>query len=232
MSIDLDEIAPNRFIVRNDKVRPFLRDEGSIDGANFELRTWRREGWLARLRMAEFNVRTLDGRVAALGQIDPTQTLGAEVFRPLATSKEQWARFDGARLRWRDVPVVEQRSQRGVYLSFNEPVRRRKSRGSGDFFVIVPQREIGAGLLAVTEDEAVLHAYGLLASANHSPTLPFTFGNDHYQLRGEGILLPPRHAATLDLLSAEKLRWTFGAATAQLAEQVFQKLGIDLVEGK
>ena len=49
---DLEEIAPNRFLVHNVRATGLLKGEGSIDGRLFELTTWRREGLLGRLLLA------------------------------------------------------------------------------------------------------------------------------------------------------------------------------------
>ncbi len=48
---DLDEIAPNTFIIHNDKVRLVLRGEGVTIGHTFQLVSPRRFGLLGRLKM-------------------------------------------------------------------------------------------------------------------------------------------------------------------------------------
>ncbi|MBA3944552.1 MAG: hypothetical protein H0X37_08325 [Herpetosiphonaceae bacterium] len=228
---DLDEMAPNNFIVRNERVRPFLRGEGTLSGSHFLLETWRRDGLIARIRSAGLSVRTLLDRVNALPTVPSERTVGPQVFRPLGTAKEQWAGFDRARLRWRDLPIVTHEGRRGVEVLVDEPVRRRKSRSGGDFFVIVPQGTGGAGLLAVDEEAALLQAYALLGNSHELARLHFTKVDDHYHVQGDGVILPPRHAETLDLLSAGKTRWTFGPTTSALAERVFEKLAIVLFPG-
>ncbi len=228
---DLDEMAPNNFIVRNERVRPLLRGEGTLDGSHFLLETWRRDGLIARIRAAGLSVRTLLDRVNALPTIPPGRTVGPQLFRPLGTAKEQWAGFDRARLRWRDLPVVTHEGRQGVEVLVDEPVRRRKSRTGGDFFVIVPQGTTGAGLLAVDEEAALLQAYALLANSREPARIHFTKEADLYHVKGGSVVLPARHAETLDLLAASKARWTFGSATSALAERVFEKLGIVLFPG-
>lgn len=56
---DIDEIAPGRFMVRDPRANTLLKREGDLEGRLFTLRSWRREGLLARLRERGFRVRTL-----------------------------------------------------------------------------------------------------------------------------------------------------------------------------
>ncbi len=117
----------------NEKIRPLLRGEGEREGKFFRLQTWRREGLIARIRMAGFNVHTLQDRIDALHAAPVDIEPGPEVFRVLATQREQIAAWDPERLRWRDLPVREVNGVRGVTLRVNEPLRRRKSRSGGDY---------------------------------------------------------------------------------------------------
>lgn len=226
---DLDEIRPDLFVVNNEKVRPLLRGEGVRDGTFFRLQSTRREGWIARLRMAGFNVRTLEDRVAALKEILPDVGLGPEVVRALASAREQWAAWDPERLRWRDLPVESVAGERVVRVRINEPMRRRKSRAGGDFFIAVPERPGRAGLRPVKEPEAVLHAYALMSTIGRPAVLRFSETEAGPFVPADQALLPEPHRDALDFLALDEApKWTFGPEQAVLAEEVFRKLGIEL----
>ena len=228
---DLDEIRLGRFIVNNEKVRPFLRGEGEREGVFFQLGSWRREGWVARLRMAGFNVRTLDDRVEALPEVKREIALGPEGLRSLATARERIAAWDPERLRWHDLPVITVDGGPAVRLRANEPLRRRKSRSGGDFFIAVLERPGRIGLKPVKETAAIMHAYSILVSSGHPATLFFKQADDGYSVAADQALLPEPHRAALDLLANDNApRWTFAAAELSLAGRVFEKLGVELVE--
>ena len=226
---DLDEIRWDLFVVNNEKVRPFLRGEGEREGKFFRLQTWRREGWVARLRAAGFNVRTLADRVASLKQIERDIELGPEAVHMLATAREQWAAWDRERLRWRDLSTESQDGGRIVRVRLNESLRRRKSRGGGDFFIAVPERSGRAGLRPVKETDALLHAYALMASTGAPASLRFRQTEAGPFVASDHALLPQPHRDALDLLALEDApKWTFGSDQTALAEEVFHRLGIDL----
>jgi hypothetical protein len=98
---DLDEARPNLFVVTNAKVRPFLRGEGELSGKMFRLQSLRREGWIARVRMAGFNVRTLQDRIEALKRIVPDVFPGLEFDYSLGSARERIGTWDAGQLRWR-----------------------------------------------------------------------------------------------------------------------------------
>ena len=226
---DLDELHDGVFVVNNEKVRPFLRGEGEREGVYFRLQTRRREGWLARIRMAGFNVRTLEDRIASLPGIAPDVIPGEEGVRLLATARERVAAWDPDRLRWRDLPVEPVDGGTGVRVRVDEPLRRRKSRGGGDFFIAVLERPGRIGLRPVAEKEAILHAYSLQASSDRPALVRFTETHDGYHVPADRLLLPAPHREALEHLSTDgTLKWTFAPEQASLAEQVFEKLGIEL----
>ena len=226
---DLDEIHPDHFIVNNEKVRPFLRGEGERQGKFFQLQSWRREGWAARVRAAGFNVRTLEDRVRSLKAVQRDLHRGAEAIRPLSSARERIAAWDGDRLRWRDLPVLTVEGKPAVRLRVNEAIRRRKSRSGGDFFITVAERTETIGLRPVRETEALLHAYSILASEDTPAVLRFTRTADGYHVPADQATLPGPHQEALDRLSGENAEpWTFVGRTIPLAEEVFEKLGIEL----
>jgi hypothetical protein len=228
-SPDLDEIRRDRFIVNNEKVHPFLRGEGQREGVFFHLQSWRREGWVARLRMAGFNVRTLEDRVNALPSVRNDLTLGPEGIRRLSSTREQIATWDPKRLRWRELPVITVDGVPALRLHVHEPLRRRKSRSGGDFFIAVAERPGRIGLHPVKETEAIMQAYALLAAAGRPAVLTYRQIGDGYIVMEDQALLPEPHREVLDRLSREAgERWTFDNADVPFVERVFQKLGIAL----
>jgi hypothetical protein len=226
---DLDEIRPDRFVINNEKVRPFLRGEGEREGVFFQLQTTRRAGWIARLRMAGFNVRTLIDRINALPSIGSGIELGPEAIRPLATARERFATWDSHRLRWRDAPIEPIDNVPAVRLHVNEPLRRRKGRGGGDYFIAVPERPGRIGLKPVKEVDAIVHAYGLLASRGRPAILHYVETTDGYLVPANQSLLPEPHREALARLALDHAeRWVFAPDQFTLAEEIFEKLGIRL----
>jgi hypothetical protein len=226
---DLDEFRPDRFVISNEKVRPLLRGEGERDGHFFHLQSARREGWLARLRAAGFNVRTLADRVRSLPGLRDDIRIGAEGIRELATARERIAAWDPDRLRWRDLPVREQDGRHVVVLRVNEAIRRRRSRTGGEFFITAAERGDRIGLVPVSETDALLHAYGALAVSGQPAVVYFGLADGGYTVASDQALLPAPHREVLDHLADDDAPpWLFGDAEAPFAEQVFDKLHIEL----
>lgn len=228
-SPDLDEIRPDRFVVNNEKVHPLLRGEGQREGVYFHLQSTRREGWVARLRAAGFNVRTLLDRVNALPSVRPDVALGPAGIRLLGTARERIAAWDPDRLRWRDLPVEVVDGGQGVRLRVEEPVRRRRSRSGGDYFIATEERPGRIGLRPVKESEAIMRAYSLMVVADRPAILRFTETRGHYVVPADQALLPEGHREALDRLSQDVAEpWVFGVEQAPLVERVFEQLGIEL----
>lgn len=225
---DLDEFRPDRFTVNNEKVQPFLRGEGVREGVYFQLQSWRREGWLARLRAAGFNVRTLDDRVESLPVARGDVATGVEGLRVLGSSRERIAAWDPERLRWRDLPLETVDGVPAVRLRVGEPVRRRRSRSGGDYFIAVADRAGQIGLHPVTETDAILRAYALLADTGRPAVLRFSETPAGYHVPADQALVPQPYREVLDRLATEGDSWTFPHACVPLAERVFEKLQVDL----
>lgn len=215
-------------MIHNAKTRPFLRGEGMINGKFFDLQTWRSEGLFARLREAGFNVRTLADRIARLPAVADVGPAGASGVRILANAKERLGIFDHVQLRWRDLPLHEDRPT--VELHENIALRRRKGRGKADFYITALARDHTINLLPVTETEALMHTYSQIAASNQPALIQFEQRDQAYHVPRNQLILPPPHAAALDLLGSDKaLPWTFTDATSiDLAEIVFDKLGVEL----
>lgn len=217
---DLDELAPGRFIIRDPRAITLLKTEGDLEGRMFTLRSWRREGLLARLRERGFRVRTLDDRVRALPEPPPAPPIGAAVWRPLA-SDERWSMFDPRRLDW--VPLeVELRDQApGVLVRAGCVVRRRRGRRAPVFAVAGP----GMALYPVDETEALLLGYA--QAAEYAPVL-------RARKDGERVILPPHPLPRpqRDFLRGLALDGADGLVIASgawpLAQEVYAGLGIRL----
>ncbi len=228
VTIDLDEIRPDRFVIHNDKVRPLLKGEGVTAGKFFELVTWRRAGLLARIRERGFNVRSITDRIAALPGITPVPPLGAAGVR-LLTAKERIASFDRASLHWQDLPVGEHNGKAAVRLRIGEPVRRRRSRGPGDYYIITPGAADQLNLRPVSETDALLQAYALIAQSAAPAVIRCVQHPDTYHVPQRQATLPPLHRELLQLLAIERAEpWTVAQSSAALAKAVYAKLGIAL----
>jgi hypothetical protein len=227
-SPDLDEIRLNRFVVHNDKLRPFLRGEGVTVGKFFELTTWRREGLLARLRMRDFNVRTLEDRVAALPTLPTVEPLGPFGVRILSNAKERIATFDQQRLHWQEIEVEEYNGKSAVRVRDHEPVRRRKSRGRPEYFLVALTSKDQINLLPVDETRALLHAYAHIAQ-HRAAMIYFTKQTENYYIAQQQALLPPPHREILGMLVVDKAKaWTIMPEAFDLAQEVFVKLSLQL----
>src|SRR3954469_16735395 len=88
-AVDLEEIAPNRFLIHTPRINALIKGEGDITGRLFELTSWRREGLIVRLRERGLGVRTLDDRLAKLPGPPPAPPIGGPGWRPLSSQIEQ-----------------------------------------------------------------------------------------------------------------------------------------------
>ncbi len=173
---DIDEIAPGRFVVRDTRARTLLKREGDLDGRLFTLRSWRREGLLARLRERGFRVRTLEDRIRALPSLPSPLPVGSASWHPLPGG-ERWSVFDPQRLDWVAVPVETRNGLDGCLVRQGQVIRRRRGRGVPRYALVAA----GATLHTIDETAALLHGYAQATT----PTL--TARRD-----GERIALPPQ----------------------------------------
>src|SRR5215211_386143 len=155
-SLDMDEIAPNHFLVHNSHVTSVLKGEGLVKGRFFELTTWRREGLLARLRERGFTVRTIADRLASLPEPPTPPPIGGVGWRPLTHTIEQISNFDLQRLRWHPLAPQTRDGVTGVLIYDGWALRRRKGRGSASFYLAFKERSGTIGLRALDETTAVL----------------------------------------------------------------------------
>ncbi|HWQ12813.1 MAG TPA: hypothetical protein VNL77_08435 [Roseiflexaceae bacterium] len=221
---DLEEIAPNRFLIHDPRARMIVKGEGVVEGNRFMLTGRRRAGLLARLRERGFRVLALEDRIAALPRLPAPPPAAAPLWRPLASPAERLSAFDPAACRWQPLAPVLHDGRSGVWLRPGWPVRRRHGRGPADFFLAQVERS-GAGLRPLDEERALLHGYALAAEAGTAL---------HAVPHPEGLLipavdLPPRHRALLRTIAAETPEGLLADEAAwPFAQALFARLGVRL----
>lgn len=224
---DIEEFAPDRYIVRNVRAYPILKGEGVLRGQLFELTTWRRDGLIGRLRMAGLSVSTLSDRIAELPNPPQISLSGRAGWRALTSPIERFSRFDAATLRWQPIEPTEREGRAGVVLVSGHALRRRKGRGSADFYIAATERGDGIRLLPATETVALLTGY---ANVTAAAPLQLTAQLHNEALVLPEIELPPPYRELLEhlIMPDNKHRLVVGRGR-ELAEQIFAKLGIQFI---
>jgi hypothetical protein len=225
-AIDLEEIAPNRFMIHTQRTQTLLNGEGTIAGRLFELTTWRREGLLARLRERGFRVRTLADMAAALPAPPPPPPIGGTGWRPLASAIELLSHFDLRNLRWRSLVPEQRGGVSGVMVCAGWVLRRRKGRGPGAYYLALAEHSGSIGLRPLDETTAVLTGYAQATALDDRPLLAERRGG---QILLPDVDLPPPHRALLGYIVApsdagpliDEQGWP-------LAQAVFERLGVRL----
>jgi hypothetical protein len=226
-SIDLEEIAPNRFLINNQHIHWLLRREGTIAGKLFELTSWRRDGLLARLREREFKVRTLADMADALPAppSTPPPIVGTG-WRPLVSAIERFSHFDLRNLRWHPLESEQRDGEIGVTIYSGWVLRRRKGRGAASFYLAIGERGGGVGLQLLDETKAMLIGYAQALALDDRPLLAERHGS---QIVLPDIDLPPPHRTLLQRVASEyDGRLLVDETTWPLAQQVFERLGMRL----
>jgi hypothetical protein len=221
---DLEEIAPNRFLVRNSRANTILKGEGEVEGNRFTLTGRRRAGLLARLRERGLRVLALENRISALPRLPAPPPAGEPLWRPLAGPAERFSAFDPAALRWQPLEAEARDGQAGVWLRPGWPLRRRRGRGPADFFLARPERG-GMGLQPLDEERALLYGYALAADSGVTLRARPHVGG----LIIPEVELPARHRALLRTIAtatpegplADEAAWPF-------AQALFARLGVRL----
>ncbi len=225
-SLDMDEIAPNHFLVHNSHVTNVLKGEGLVKGRFFELTTWRREGLLARLRERGYTVRTIADRLAALPQPPVPPAIGGAGWRPLTNAIEQISNFDLRRLHWHPLPPQLRGGVTGVVIYEGWALRRRKGRGPASYYLAFKERSGSIGLRSLDETTAIL--IGIAQSLDHDPR-PLLVEQSGEALLLPDVELPPAYRDTLALFSTSS---PTGALVDRqswpLAQELFGRLGIRL----
>jgi hypothetical protein len=222
-AIDLEEIAPDQFLIHTPRVKMFLKDEGDIAGRLFTLTTWRREGLLARLRARGFVVQTLADRIERLPALPEPPTLGEAQWRPLVHAAERFSMFGTEHLRWEPIADEERGGARGVMLRGGAVLRRRKGRGPAAFYLAVAE-PASVGLRALDETTALLTGYA--QAATHGARLVAHPENDHFRL--PEVELPAPHRALLRRIAASDDMFVVARPSWPLAQELFAHLGVRL----
>ncbi|HEY3231135.1 MAG TPA: hypothetical protein VGJ87_18045 [Roseiflexaceae bacterium] len=225
-AIDLEEIAPNRFLVHNQRAWRPLKGEGTIDGRLFELTTWRREGLLARLRERGFRVRTLADLVAALPSPPPAPPIGNLGWRPLTSPIEQISHFDLRNLRWHPLTPERRGDLSGVSVYAGWVLRRRKGRGASSYYLALNERGGGIALKPLDETDAVLAGYAQAVAFDARPLLAEWHGD---QVLLPDVELPPPYRTLLRRTATESDEGLLVDERAwPLAQELFERLGVHL----
>jgi hypothetical protein len=224
--LDLEEIAPGRFLIHNAHINSVLKSEGDVRGRLFELTTWRRDGLLARLRERGYTVRTIADRLAALPMPPPAPPIGGAGWRPLSSAIEQISNFDLVGLRWHPLAPQLRDGVRGVAIYDGWVLRRRKGRNPADYYLAQKERGGGVALRPLDETSALLTGIAQALERDPRPLMA--------ERHGEGLLLPqielpPPYRETLALFArpgpdgalVDEVGWP-------LAQQLFARLGISL----
>jgi hypothetical protein len=226
-SIDLEEIAPNRFLAHNQEIRWLLKGEGALSGPFFELTTWRREGLLARLRERGFIVRTLIDLAAALPAPPAAPPpIGGAGWRPFTSAIERISHFDLRNLRWHPLVPDQRDGVTGVTIYSGWALRRRKGRGPASYYLGRAERGGGVGLQPIEETEAVLVGYAQALELDDRPLLAERHGDE---ILLPDVDLPPPHRALLQRFGIQRdARLLVDERTWPIAQEVFGRLGIRL----
>jgi hypothetical protein len=151
---DIEEIAPGRFIVRDPRANTILKREGDLEGQFFTLRSWRREGLLARLRGRGFRVLTIEDRIRHLPPLPAPLPTGSPFWLPLPDD-ERWSVFDPQHLDWIPVPVEVRDGIAGGVIRQGQVIRRRRGRGVPRYALVAA----GATLRTIDETGALMRGY-------------------------------------------------------------------------
>jgi hypothetical protein len=233
-SVDLEEIAPNRFLVHSPRANALLKGEGSLEGRLFDLTTWRRAGLIARLRERGFGVRTLADRLDALPEPPPPPPIGGPGWRPLTSPIEQISHFDLRRLRWHPLAPENRAGVVGVAVYDGWVLRRRKGRGGASYYLAFKERGGGIGLRPLNETAAILAGYAQALALDPRPLLaeqrPATnAGQSGDRLLLPDVELPPPYRAILESITENSGEGPLvDERSWPLAQELFGRLGVSL----
>jgi len=198
MPLGVEEVAPERCIVRDRRAWPILAGEGERHGMFITLSTTRRAGLAARLRQRGISVAWLDDLIAELAAA-PERPPGGTPWHYHPAVGERIARFDHDRLSW----VVCDPAPLQVVPG--EPLRVRRTRGAPAYARVAATRLVACGA-----DEAHLLGYACASPAQ----LRLTAHADRLVI--PAVALPSAHAALLRRLTQPGPDGTLIAAPAVL----------------
>ncbi|HEU5104022.1 MAG TPA: hypothetical protein VFU22_33630 [Roseiflexaceae bacterium] len=225
-AVDLEEIAPDRFLVHTPRINALIKSEGEITGRLFQLTSWRRDGMIARLRERGFEVRTLADRLAKLPGPPPAPSIGGPGWRPLSSPIEQISHFDLRALRWHPLAPETRDGVSGVILYDGWVLRRRKGRAGASFYLAFKERGGGIALRSLTETEALLAGYAQALAHDPRPLLVERRGD---QVVLPDVELPPPYRELLASIAKAGADGPLVDMQAwPLARELFERLGVRL----
>jgi hypothetical protein len=223
----VEEIAPDRFVVRDPRARPILNGEGELRGRFFELRSWRRDGLIARLRHIELIVSTLDDQLAGLPPLPAAESTGSNGWRALSSAIERFSSFSLTTCTWAPILPTVRDGRPGIDALIGYPLRRRKSRGAADFFIAAAERGGGLALRPSDETLALLMAYALMQRYGEPVVHAARRGDE---LHIPAIELPPPHRELLTRFTTHtSAGWIATGRGMQLTEALLGMLGLTCV---
>jgi hypothetical protein len=223
----VEEVAPDRYVIRDPRARPILNGEGELRGPIFELRSWRRDGLVARLRKVELVVLTLDDQLAGLPPLPADIRTGPSGWRALSSAAERFSGFDHTSLTWAPLTPTLHDGLSGIESAAGQPLRRRKSRGASDFFLAAEERGGGLALRPVDETLALLAGYAL-ALRGGAPIVLIARHGDQIQI--PAIELPPPYRELLARCATHtRDGWLASGRGWDLAEALLARIGVSCV---
>jgi hypothetical protein len=226
--VDLQEFAPQRFLIHNPGIKQIIKGEGVINGKLFELTTWRRDGLLARLQMQGFRVLTLQDQVESLPALPAPEPIGEDCPRTLST-RERFSFFNPLTLTWAAVEPSDPDESDGqrVLLRSGWIVRRRRGRGAPGYYRVLRERSGDAGLAPLSETDALLMGY---AQAARHPRSPLTVQRTEGLYWLPDLVLPAPWQELLQRLGqhARGKGWQIDEHTWPLARRLYERLGLRL----
>lgn len=223
----VEEVSPDRYVIRDPRARPILNGEGELRGPIFELRSWRRDGLVARLRKIELAVLTLEDQIAGLPPLPADTGAHACGWRALSSASERFSSFDHTSLTWAPILPTLRDGQAGIAAAAGQPLRRRKSRGASDFFLAAEERGGGLALRPVDEALALLAGYAIVQRAG-APIVRLARHGDQVQI--PLIDLPPPHRELLARCATHtRDGWLTSGRGWDLAQALLGRLGLTCI---
>lgn len=224
----LEEFAPNRFLIHDTRVMPFLRGEGIVTGNRFELQSWRREGLFGRIEQRGMLVLSLEEQIASLPPL-PRLPAVADSLIHLASMRERWSIYDPATRVFVACEAHDHMGQQIVTIKHGALLSRRSGRSAAAFMYCRPHNQRRYELQALTADKAVW--FMLAQSQGVAPALKVfrqpdaTYTCQLPELPADVQTICERFAT----YQRSTAQWTFTDEAASLIDAVMQHIGVELV---